>query len=170
HGGAGPVHLQRRHGARDGADRALTSGLVGSSPLPFMMALAVAGAAAFFTPIATPANTMIFARGLPVHRLLEARPSPRGALRRGRRLPRAGLLAVLTGRHLRRGGPMGLLDRLALGGARAGRVALEVIPPSVCGSATSSHTSGLRLWTSDGATRNSGSPCARCPLAHERPS
>lgn len=35
----------------------------GSSPLPFMMALAVAGAAAFFTPIATPANTMIFAPG-----------------------------------------------------------------------------------------------------------
>lgn len=36
---------------------------LGSSPLPFMMALAVAGAAAFFTPIATPANTMIFAPG-----------------------------------------------------------------------------------------------------------
>lgn len=31
------------------------------SPLPFMMALAVAGAASFFTPIATPANTMIMA-------------------------------------------------------------------------------------------------------------
>lgn len=34
-----------------------------TSPLPFMMGLAVAGAAAFFTPIATPANTMIFAPG-----------------------------------------------------------------------------------------------------------
>ena len=35
----------------------------GYSPLPFMMALAVAGAASLFTPIATPANTMIFAPG-----------------------------------------------------------------------------------------------------------
>lgn len=39
------------------------AGTLGSSPQPFMMALAVAGAAAFFTPIATPANTMIFAPG-----------------------------------------------------------------------------------------------------------
>ena len=35
----------------------------GYSPLPFMMALAVAGAASLFTPIATPANTMVFAPG-----------------------------------------------------------------------------------------------------------
>ncbi|HMR49685.1 MAG TPA: SLC13 family permease [Arachnia sp.] len=35
----------------------------GYSPLPFLMAMAVAGAAAFFTPIATPANTMIMAPG-----------------------------------------------------------------------------------------------------------
>ncbi|MCI2956908.1 anion permease [Agromyces atrinae] len=33
------------------------------SALPFMMALTVAGAAAFLTPIATPANTMVFAPG-----------------------------------------------------------------------------------------------------------
>ncbi len=33
------------------------------SPLPFLMALSVAGAAAFLTPIATPANTMVFGPG-----------------------------------------------------------------------------------------------------------
>ena len=33
------------------------------SPLPFLMALTVAGAAAFLTPVATPANTMIFEPG-----------------------------------------------------------------------------------------------------------
>ena len=34
-----------------------------ASPLPFMMSLTVMGAAAFFTPIATPANTMILEPG-----------------------------------------------------------------------------------------------------------
>jgi len=33
------------------------------SPLPFLMGLAVAGAAAFLTPVATPANTMVMDPG-----------------------------------------------------------------------------------------------------------
>jgi di/tricarboxylate transporter len=33
------------------------------SVLPFLMALTVAGAAAFLTPVATPANTMIYEPG-----------------------------------------------------------------------------------------------------------
>jgi di/tricarboxylate transporter len=36
---------------------------MGTSPLPFMMALAVSGAASFLTPIATPANTMVMEPG-----------------------------------------------------------------------------------------------------------
>jgi di/tricarboxylate transporter len=36
---------------------------LGVSPLPFMMALAVSGAAAFLTPVATPANTMVLEPG-----------------------------------------------------------------------------------------------------------
>ncbi|MEL5992548.1 SLC13 family permease [Microbacterium phosphatis] len=40
-----------------------TAASLGLSPLPFMMSLTVMGAAAFFTPIATPANTMILEPG-----------------------------------------------------------------------------------------------------------
>lgn len=36
---------------------------IGASPLPFLMALTVTGAAAFLTPIATPANTMVLEPG-----------------------------------------------------------------------------------------------------------
>jgi di/tricarboxylate transporter len=36
---------------------------LGASPLPFMMALGVAGAASFLTPVATPANTMVLEPG-----------------------------------------------------------------------------------------------------------
>ena len=36
---------------------------LGVSPLPFMMALSVAGAASFLTPVATPANTMVLEPG-----------------------------------------------------------------------------------------------------------
>jgi di/tricarboxylate transporter len=36
---------------------------VGSSPLPFMMALGISGAASFLTPVATPANTMVLEPG-----------------------------------------------------------------------------------------------------------
>lgn len=36
---------------------------IGTSVLPFMMALAVAGAASFLTPVATPANTMVMEPG-----------------------------------------------------------------------------------------------------------
>ena len=36
---------------------------LGASPLPFMMALGIAGAASFLTPVATPANTMVLEPG-----------------------------------------------------------------------------------------------------------
>ncbi|WP_345206634.1 SLC13 family permease [Fodinibacter luteus] len=36
---------------------------LGASPLPFMMALGISGAASFLTPVATPANTMILEPG-----------------------------------------------------------------------------------------------------------
>ncbi len=36
---------------------------LGTSPQPFMMALTVAGAAAFLTPIATPVNLMVLQPG-----------------------------------------------------------------------------------------------------------
>ncbi len=36
---------------------------LGASPLPFMMAVAVSGAASFLTPVATPANTMVLEPG-----------------------------------------------------------------------------------------------------------
>jgi di/tricarboxylate transporter len=42
---------------------AAVAGDLGASVLPFMMALAVAGAASFLTPVATPANTMILEPG-----------------------------------------------------------------------------------------------------------
>ncbi|WP_345752493.1 SLC13 family permease [Microbacterium rhizophilus] len=40
-----------------------TAATIDASPLPFMMSLTVTGAAAFFTPIATPANTMVLEPG-----------------------------------------------------------------------------------------------------------
>ncbi|WP_203136478.1 SLC13 family permease [Microbacterium sp. JZ31] len=40
-----------------------TAATLDASPLPFLMSLTVAGAAAFFTPIATPANTMVLEPG-----------------------------------------------------------------------------------------------------------
>jgi di/tricarboxylate transporter len=36
---------------------------LGASPMPFMMALGIAGAASFLTPVATPANTMVLEPG-----------------------------------------------------------------------------------------------------------
>ena len=57
------------------------------SPLPVLMNTAVASAAAFLTPVATPVNLMVMARGLSVRRLLGARI--------------AATAAVLPGRHLR---------------------------------------------------------------------
>jgi di/tricarboxylate transporter len=36
---------------------------LGASVLPFLMALAVSGAASFLTPVATPANTMVLEPG-----------------------------------------------------------------------------------------------------------
>ena len=36
---------------------------LGASPLPFMMALGISGAASFLTPVATPANTMVLEPG-----------------------------------------------------------------------------------------------------------
>ena len=36
---------------------------LGASPLPFLMALSISGAASFLTPVATPANTMILEPG-----------------------------------------------------------------------------------------------------------
>jgi di/tricarboxylate transporter len=42
---------------------AAVAGDLGASVLPFLMALAVAGAASFLTPVATPANTMILEPG-----------------------------------------------------------------------------------------------------------
>jgi di/tricarboxylate transporter len=42
---------------------AVLAGDLGVSVLPFMMALAVCGAASFLTPVATPANTMVLEPG-----------------------------------------------------------------------------------------------------------
>jgi di/tricarboxylate transporter len=41
----------------------VVAGDLGVSVLPFMMALSVAGAASFLTPVATPANTMVLEPG-----------------------------------------------------------------------------------------------------------
>mgnify|MGYP006142579471 CR=1 FL=1 len=52
-------------GASHAAERAHIeiAGDLGVSVLPFMMALSVAGAASFLTPVATPANTMVLEPG-----------------------------------------------------------------------------------------------------------
>ena len=42
---------------------ALVAADLGASPLPFMMALGISGAASFLTPVATPANTMVLEPG-----------------------------------------------------------------------------------------------------------
>jgi hypothetical protein len=67
------------------------------SPRPVLMSVAVAAAAAFVTPIATPANLMIMGpAGYRSRRLLEAGPADARALLRRGRLPRAGRVVVLT--------------------------------------------------------------------------
>ena len=67
------------------------------SAKPVLMAVAVASAAAFLTPVATPANLMVMGPGgLPVRRLLEARAPDAGALRPRRGAPRPRRLVVLT--------------------------------------------------------------------------
>ncbi|WP_374945487.1 SLC13 family permease [Agreia sp.] len=71
------------------------AGETGISPLPLLMGVAVAAAASFLTPVATPANTMVLTRGLPIQRLLEARSPTRGPVPWRRRVRSADLLALL---------------------------------------------------------------------------
>ena len=69
---------------------------LGVSPRPVLMSVAVAAAASFLTPVATPVNLMVMGPArLPLRRLLEARPAADDLVLRRGDIPRAADLAVL---------------------------------------------------------------------------
>ena len=71
---------------------------LGVSPQPVLMCVTVAAAASFLTPVATPVNMMVMGpAGYRFGDYWKLGTRVHGDVLRGRRLPRARLLAVLTG-------------------------------------------------------------------------
>ncbi len=85
------------------------------SPKPLLMGVCVAAAAAFLTPVATPANLMVMGPGgYRFGGLLEARPAADGPLRRRRRAARARVLVVLATMLHGEAPPSGRVSRSAV--------------------------------------------------------